>query len=90
MPGPFTSVHTVSWDANIESDLAGYKIYAGRSSGVYGSAGTPINVGNVLSGNVTLDASGVWYIAVTAYDSSNNESAFSTELVRNYLLMGNF
>ena len=90
MPGPFTSVHTVSWNANTESDLAGYRIYAGRSSGVYGSAGTPTNVGNVLSGTVTVDASGAWYFAVTAYDTSNNESGFSTEVPRSYLLMGNF
>ena len=89
MPGPFTSVHTVSWNANTESDLAGYRIYAGRSSGVYGSAGTPIDVGNVLSGSVTLNDSGAWYFAVTAYDTSNNESNKSTEVVRNYLLLGN-
>lgn len=90
MPGPFTSVHTVSWNANAESDLAGYRIYAGRSSGVYGSVGTPLDVGNVLSGALTLNANGAWYFAVTAYDTSNNESGFSTEVSRNYLLMGNF
>ena len=89
MPGPFTSVHTVSWTANTESDVAGYKIYAGRTSGVYGSAGTPVQVGLTTSGPVTLDASGLWYFAVTAFDSSQNESGFSTEVSYNYLLLGN-
>ena len=91
MPGPFTSVHTVSWDANTEPDLAGYRIYAGRTSGVYGSAGTPIQVTQPLtSGTVILDGSGTWYFAVTAFDDSNNESGFSTEVARNYVLLGNF
>ena len=91
MPGPFTSVHTVSWTANTESDLAGYKIYAGRSSGVYGSAGTPITISApATSGQVTLNDSGLWYFAVTAFDSSQNESGFSTEVTKNYLLLGNF
>lgn len=90
MPGPFTSVHTVSWAANTESDLAGYKVYVGRTSGIYGSLGSPINAGNVLSYGLTLDDSGVWYFAVTAYDSSANESNKSTELAKNFLHLGNF
>ncbi len=90
MPGPFTSVHTATWAANSEPDVAGYILYAGRSSGVYGSAGTPLDVGNVLTSDLLLTADGVWYFAVKAYDTSNNLSAFSTEVVRNFLFMGNF
>ena len=90
MPGPFMSVHTMSWSANSEPDLAGYKVYAGRTTGVYGSAGTPLDVGNVLTADLTLNDSGAWFFAVTAYDTSNNESDKSTELARNYLLLGNF
>lgn len=90
MPGPFTSVHIISWNANTESDLAGYKVYAGRISGTYGELGSPINVGNVTSYSLTITSSGEWYFAVKAYDNSNNESDFSTEVARNWLLMGNF
>jgi hypothetical protein len=90
MPGPFTSVHRMSWNANGEADLAGYKVYAGRASGVYGSLSTPINAGNVLFYDLTLNDSGTWYFVVTAYDTSNNESAYSAEVVKNYLHLGNF
>lgn len=86
----FTSVHTISWDANTEPDLAGYKVYVGRTSHIYGSLGSPINVGNVTSYELTLNDSGAWFFAVTAYDSSANESGFSTEVTKNFLFLGNF
>ena len=40
----WASSATVSWQTNIEVDLAGYKIYYGIQSGVYSVI---INVGNV-------------------------------------------
>jgi hypothetical protein len=87
MPGPFTSVHTISWNANSENDLARYKVYAGRASTIYDSE---INVGNVTSYNLTITESGAWFFAVKAYDSSGNLSEYSTELSRNFLMLGNF
>jgi hypothetical protein len=90
MPGPFTSSHTLSWNANTESDLAGYIVYAGRATGVYGELNTPTNVGNVTSHTFTIDDSGQWFFAVKAYDTSNNESDFSTEVSGNWLMLGNF
>lgn len=90
MPGPFTSDVHVSWNANTEPDLAGYKIYVGRTSGIYTHSGSPKNVGNVTSATYTIDAAGDWFFAVTAYDSSANESAKSTEVARSYILCGNF
>lgn len=90
MPGPFTSELHLSWNANTESDLAGYKIYAGRSSGAYTHSGSPKNVGNVTSATYIIDAPGAWFFAVTAYDSSANESLKSAEVTRNYFLVGNF
>ena len=68
----------LAWDANTESDLAGYKVYYGTGSGTYGS---PINVGKVTTCTLnSLTPGQTYYIAVTAYDTSDNESGYSTEV----------
>lgn len=77
---------TISWtapttnsDGTPLTDLAGYKVYCGVKTGVYT---TPKNVGNVLSyalSNMGL-AQGTNYCAVTAYDTSGNESVKSNEV----------
>lgn len=87
MPGPFSSAITLTWNANTESDLAGYRMYYGRSSGVYDGQ---VSAGLATSGQVTITESGLWFFAVTAFDTSNNESEYSAEVSRNWLLMGNF
>ncbi len=70
---------TVAWNANSDSDLAGYKIYYGNSSRNYS---TTVDVGNVTSHRVTnLVADDPYYFAATAYDFSGNESAYSEEAV---------
>jgi len=57
--------------------LAGYKLYYGTTTGVYTNT---IDVGNTLTYQVTALSNGVtYYFAVTAYDTSMNESAYSTE-----------
>jgi hypothetical protein len=68
----------ISWSANTETDLAGYKLYSGTASGVYGD---PVDVGNVTSHALTLSPAvgTTYYFAVTAYDTSGNESGFSSE-----------
>ncbi|MEW6324490.1 MAG: fibronectin type III domain-containing protein, partial [Nitrospirota bacterium] len=69
---------TVSWDANTESDLAGYKVHYGISSRVYTQS---INAGNVTTRVVSgLSAGITYYFAVTAYDTSGNESGYSAEV----------
>ncbi len=74
----FAETVTVSWDANTESDLAGYNIYYGTSSGSYDNA---LDVGNNVSWFVNnLTANAIYYFAVTAYDFSRNESGFSDEV----------
>jgi len=68
----------LSWDPNTEPDLAGYKVYYGKASRAYD---TPINVGNVTTYTLTgLTPGQPFYIGVTAYDTSNNESGFSNEV----------
>lgn len=68
----------VSWNANSESDVAGYKLYYGTAAGTYSATK---DVGNVISTIVTLSPSvgQKYYFAVTCYDTSGNESAKSTE-----------
>ncbi|MGH7772383.1 MAG: fibronectin type III domain-containing protein [Candidatus Binatia bacterium] len=69
---------SLTWGPNTETDLAGYKVYVGTSSRVYGS---PINVGNLTSYALTnLLVGSTYYFAVTAYDGSGNESGFSNEV----------
>jgi len=60
----------ISWDANSEGDLAGYKIYWDIDSGY--SYANEVDVGNVTSHTLTGLAPGTYYIAVTAYDSAYN------------------
>ena len=69
---------SLSWDANSEEDLAGYKVYYGNSSGNYEE---PIDVGNVTEYELSgLTEGETYYIAITAYDTSDNESVKSIEV----------
>ncbi len=81
-----SAVITVSWiptttnaDGSQLTDLAGYRIYYGTSSGQYTSS---IDVGNTTAFEITNLAPGRYYIAGTAYDLSGNESIFSNEIIR--------
>ncbi len=78
LPVPaYTASIVISWNANAESDLAGYKVYSGTRSGVYG---TPADIGNHTSCQFNNVQPGTTYFfAITAYDTSGNESAKSTE-----------
>lgn len=67
-----------SWDPNTESDLAGYKIYYGTKTGAYD---VTLDAGNVQSVTVqNLQTNTTYFFAVTAYDTSGNESGFSNEI----------
>ena len=68
---------TVSWQANSEADLAGYKIYYGTSSRSYSVC---IDVGNTTQYPINqLTVGQTYYFAVTAYDYNGNESQHSDE-----------
>ena len=79
---------TLSWDVNTEPDIAGYKVYykADFSGAPYEGIGavegdSPIDVGNVASFTITnLDDTQIYYLTVTAYDTSNLESDYSNEV----------
>ncbi len=67
----------LAWEANTEPDLAGYKVYYGTETGVYTDE---IDVGDVIRTFASdLDECVDYYLAVTAYDESLNESGYSAE-----------
>jgi hypothetical protein len=68
----------VTWNPNTEPDLAGYKLYHGTASGQYGE---PVDVGNVTGHvmEITPQHGATYYFALTAYDTSGNESGYSDE-----------
>ena len=69
---------TLAWDPNTEPDLSGYQVYYGTASGEYVDS---IDVGNITTYRLDDLLDGVTYfIAVTAYDTSGNESDFSNEV----------
>jgi uncharacterized protein YqjF (DUF2071 family) len=69
---------TLAWDPNTEFNLAGYKVYYGVASGVYTNS---VDVGNVTTNRVTGLAQGVtYYFAITAYNTSGQESDYSAEI----------
>ena len=72
---------TLTWTANGEPDLAGYKIYVGTASGTYNALGLPFVVGKVVRYTVSnLPKDQTYFFAMSAYDSAGNESALSAEV----------
>ncbi|MFC1965525.1 fibronectin type III domain-containing protein, partial [Chloroflexota bacterium] len=69
---------SLTWASNNETDLWGYNVYRGPTSGNY----TQINASVVISSTYTdtpLYGGGTYYYAVTAVDLGNNESGYSDE-----------
>lgn len=72
---------TLQWEANTESDLAGYNLYYG------GTAGGPYNaaVMDIQDPDATeytavgLADEGDYFFVLTAYDTGGEESGFSNE-----------
>ena len=59
---------TLAWNPNTDGTTAGYRIYWGHQSGVYGGN---IDVGNVTSWQLNGLADGVpYYFVVRAYNSA--------------------
>ena len=79
---------TLQWDANTETDLAGYMVYykTETSGPSYNGTGavegnSPINVGNTTEITLHgLDEDVTYFFAVTAYNTDQLESGFSNEV----------
>lgn len=68
---------TISWKANTESDLSGYRVYYGTASRSYGP---PVPAGKVTQYTLANLTNGkTYYFGVTALDFSGNESGYSAE-----------
>jgi len=74
----FAAQIKLAWDPNTEPYLAGYEVYWGNTSRSYGS---PLDVGKVTQYTLTgLTAGKTYFIVVTAYGSSTNQSSYSNEI----------
>jgi hypothetical protein len=68
----------LAWDANPETDVAGYRVYYGTEPGNYPQM---VDAGNATSAEVTGLVAGVpYYLSVTAYNSLGIESGYSEPL----------
>ncbi len=96
----FAADITLRWDANTETDLAGYKLYykTDTPGSPYDGAGadqgpSPIDIplgslsnpGNPESTITGLDASHIYFLVITAYDTEGNESGYSNEVSTFYI-----
>ena len=87
---------TLAWDANTESDLAGYKVYYKTGSSGEPYDGMGIDQGDsgisILLNDLTtpdspsfsmtgLQDNEFYYFVVTAVDTSENESGYSVEVM---------
>lgn len=68
----------LSWTANTEPDLAGYKVHIGTQPGLYNP---PITLGTTTTYTATNLTSGkTYYFCISALDSAGNESPCSAEV----------
>jgi len=72
---------TTRTDGSPLTNLAGYKIFYGRMSGIYDYQ-IDINNPGILTYVIENLVSGNWYFALTAYDSKGLESDRSNEVLR--------
>jgi hypothetical protein len=82
-PPPVSSTNKaiLTWIANKESDLAGYKIYVGTASGTYNFPGSPFTVQKITAYTVTnLQQRTTYFFAISAFDLAGNESPLSNEV----------
>ncbi len=75
---------TFTWDANTETDLAGYRLYQTTSQGIYNGPAikdvSVVDAGNPPTTSVQITNEGHWWFIVRAYDAGGDESPNSNEV----------
>jgi hypothetical protein len=69
---------TATWDRNIETDVAGYRVSYGTQPGIHT---VTIDVGNVVSYTFNPPAGARYYVVVQAYNTAGVLSAKSSEVI---------
>jgi len=73
----------LTWTLGTETDLAGYQLYVGTSSGTYNYPGSPFTVGKVDTYTINnLPIGQTFFFAVSAVDTTGNASALSAEVTK--------
>ncbi len=77
---------TITWTPNSEADLAGYKVYVAPTAQGYTKGSPALTVPKTQTvarcHALNLPSPSTYFFAVTAFDTSGNESAFSNEMSR--------
>ena len=82
VPSPTTNQSAIlSWTLGTDTNLAGYKVYVGTASGTYTYPGSPFSLGKVNTYTIdNLPIGQTYFFAVSAVDTSGNNSALSSEV----------
>lgn len=70
----------LTWDANTEEDLVGYRLYRSSTSGAHQKGEYVKSIQAGTEEYVDTVGVGTYFWALTAFDTSNNESGFSNEV----------
>ncbi len=71
---------TLSWTANADADLAGYRVYRSATAGELGTpVGTTVGVTTTFVDSTAVNGSKYFYV-ITALDVAGNESEISNEV----------
>ena len=81
---PTSNSAALAWDAVAATNLSGYRLYYGTTPGSYLQPyGQGISAGNATTFTLMgLSSSTRYYFAVTAFDTSGNESGYSNEVFK--------
>jgi hypothetical protein len=80
LPSPALALQSVTlgWQTSTDTNVAGYNIYYGTTSGDYTNE---VTLGNVTTATLSgLTEGTTYYLAATTHDAQNDESSFSPEI----------
>ena len=71
---------TLTWNANSETDLAGYKVYVGTSSGAYAAPIATLPKTTTSYTVTGLQTGTTHFFVITAFDTAGKQSLHSNEV----------